>query len=181
MLKASKHEAPSEIRCPIWRAVGDDDVDRRQVQGLRGPQPSRTNSPNPFRRGRPPGKRTNRPRAGRAESRVRKVAYAYAPCPVRHAVRSGRILQAPSWKSAHAEAAAAPATHTETTANGIKAATARGLHLFPFRTEKLNPGAPMILRKRESRSPPPPIREPVPGAQRPPGRAPSFFIQAQEP
>ena len=42
----------------------------------------------------------------------------------------------------------------------LKAATARGLHLFPFRTEKLNPGAPMILRKRESRSPPPPS---VPG------------------
>ena len=29
-----------------------------------------------------------------------------------------------------------------------------GLHLFPFRTEKLNPSAPMVLRKRESRSPP---------------------------
>ncbi len=38
----------------------------------------------------------------------------------------------------------------------LKAATAGGLHLFPFRTEKLNPRAPMILRKRESRSPPPP-------------------------
>ena len=36
-----------------------------------------------------------------------------------------------------------------------KAATARGSHLFPSRTEKLNPGAPMVLRKRESRSPPP--------------------------
>ena len=32
---------------------------------------------------------------------------------------------------------------------------ARGLHLFPFRTEKLNLVAPMVLRKRESRSPPP--------------------------
>ena len=36
-----------------------------------------------------------------------------------------------------------------------KAAIARGLHLYPFRTEKLNPAAPMVLRKRESRSPPP--------------------------
>lgn len=32
---------------------------------------------------------------------------------------------------------------------------ARGLHLYPFRTEKLNLAAPMILRKWESRSPPP--------------------------
>ena len=29
-----------------------------------------------------------------------------------------------------------------------------GFHLFPFRTEKLSPTAPMVLRKRESRSPP---------------------------
>ena len=33
----------------------------------------------------------------------------------------------------------------------IKAAIARGFHLFPFRTEKLNPAAPMVLRKWESR------------------------------
>ena len=32
-----------------------------------------------------------------------------------------------------------------------KAAIARGLHLYPFRTEKLNPAAPMVLRKWESR------------------------------
>ena len=31
---------------------------------------------------------------------------------------------------------------------------ASGFHLFPFRTEKLSPTAPMVLRKRESRSPP---------------------------
>ena len=36
-----------------------------------------------------------------------------------------------------------------------KAAIAAGSHLFPFRTEKLSPPAPMVLRKRESRSPPP--------------------------
>ena len=32
-----------------------------------------------------------------------------------------------------------------------KAVTARGIHLFPFRTEKLNPATPMVLRKWESR------------------------------
>ena len=32
--------------------------------------------------------------------------------------------------------------------------TAAGFHLFPFRTEKLSPPAPMVLRQRESRSPP---------------------------
>ena len=31
---------------------------------------------------------------------------------------------------------------------------ASGFHLFPFRTEKLSPTAPMVLRKRVSRSPP---------------------------
>ena len=31
---------------------------------------------------------------------------------------------------------------------------ATGPHLFPSRTEKLSPSAPMVLRKRESRSPP---------------------------
>ena len=29
-----------------------------------------------------------------------------------------------------------------------------GVHLFPYRTEKLSPSAPMVLRKWESRSPP---------------------------
>ncbi len=33
----------------------------------------------------------------------------------------------------------------------IKVAIARGLHLFPFRTEKLNLATPMILRKWKSR------------------------------
>ena len=32
-----------------------------------------------------------------------------------------------------------------------KAVTAWGIHLFPFRTEKLNPATPMVLRKWESR------------------------------
>ena len=37
----------------------------------------------------------------------------------------------------------------------IKAAMASGIHLFPFRTEKLSLTAPMVLRKWESRPPPP--------------------------
>ena len=37
----------------------------------------------------------------------------------------------------------------------VKAVIARGLHLYPFRTEKLNLVASMVLRKRESRTPPP--------------------------
>ena len=52
----------------------------------------------------------------------------------------------------------------------IMVATALVSHLFPFRTEKLSPTAPMVLRKRESRSPPPffkssriPFSGPVPG------------------
>ena len=33
----------------------------------------------------------------------------------------------------------------------FKAVIARGIHLFPFRTEKLSPVTPMVLRKWESR------------------------------
>ena len=32
-----------------------------------------------------------------------------------------------------------------------KVVIARGIHLFPSRTEKLSPATPMVLRKRESR------------------------------
>ena len=42
-----------------------------------------------------------------------------------------------------------------------KAVIAQGLHLYPFRTESLNLAAPMVLRKRESRTPPPYMREEV--------------------
>ena len=35
--------------------------------------------------------------------------------------------------------------------NLIKVAIAAGFHLFPFRTEKLSPFTPMVLRKWESR------------------------------
>ena len=46
----------------------------------------------------------------------------------------------------------------------ILVAIALVFHLFPFRTEKLSPTAPMVLRKRESRSPPsfPKVRVPSP-------------------
>ena len=36
----------------------------------------------------------------------------------------------------------------------LKVAIATGFHLFPFRTEKLSPLAPMVLHLWESRSPP---------------------------
>ena len=49
----------------------------------------------------------------------------------------------------------------------IKAAIARGIHLFPSRTEKLSPAAPMVLRKWESRSPP--HKKPGQDASRCPG------------
>ena len=48
--------------------------------------------------------------------------------------------------------------------------TAPGPHLFPFRTEKLSPAAPMVLRQRESRSPPFFIQQ-APGGD-PPGAFP---------
>ena len=62
--------------------------------------------------------------------------------------------------SAEAEAKAKADAETEAKADAksrasseqvTKAVTARGIHLFPFRTEKLNPATPMVLRKWESR------------------------------
>ena len=41
--------------------------------------------------------------------------------------------------------------YSDSSENVTKAVTARGIHLFPFRTEKLNPATPMVLRKWESR------------------------------
>ena len=35
--------------------------------------------------------------------------------------------------------------------NSIQVVIVSGFHLFPFRTEKLSPTAPMVLRKWESR------------------------------
>ena len=55
---------------------------------------------------------------------------------------------------AEAEAKADAGAEAESRASSeqvTKAVTARGIHLFPFRTEKLNPATPMVLRKWESR------------------------------
>ena len=57
----------------------------------------------------------------------------------------------------------------------IKAGTARGIHLFPSRTEKLSHAAPMVLRKRESRSPP---HEGKPGQRAIAARASLFCAEA---
>ena len=60
--------------------------------------------------------------------------------------------------SAEAEADAKAKAKVKAEAKGrasseqvTKAVTARGIHLFPFRTEKLSPATPMVLRKWESR------------------------------
>ena len=65
------------------------------------------------------------------------------------------------------------ATRTETTVCAVQeifpVVIALWFHLFPFRTEKLSTVAPMVLRKRESRSPPSFRRAPrqrCPGARR---------------
>ncbi len=47
-----------------------------------------------------------------------------------------------------------PVLNAEMRCCKIKAVMAAGFHLFPFRTEKLSPPAPMVLRKWESRRPP---------------------------
>ena len=66
--------------------------------------------------------------------------------------------------------------------NVIEAATARRLHPFPFRTGQLSSGAPMVLRKRESRSPPssslPPFPSPSQEGGRGGGRVFSFRASA---
>ena len=51
----------------------------------------------------------------------------------------------------HSAAGRAESTRPRTPKRKTKVAIARGLHLFPFRTEKLNPATPMILRKWKSR------------------------------
>ena len=51
-----------------------------------------------------------------------------------------------------------------------------GDHPFPFRTGQLSPPAPMVLRKRESRSPPAPTGGPGGSTHHGGPRAPSFFF-----
>ena len=53
-----------------------------------------------------------------------------------------------------------------------KVVIAQGLHLFPSRTEKLNLATPMILRKWESRSPPP--------SEAPRHHAPGLFLRVSQ-
>ena len=135
MLKASKHEAGSKIRSR-QRAVEDYDVDRPQVQAWRHVEPSGTNCPR--RSGVPAGHAINEKTKVRCwrgtdlekkedeaglgpRSLPAKVSYWFQPLP------------------------------SCAFSNLIKVMTAQGLHLFPFRTEKLNLATPMVLRKRESR------------------------------
>ena len=142
MLKASKHEAPPEIRSR--RAVGDDDVDRAQVERRRRREPSATNSPKAFQEGG----------AGRIEARFlgkkdngSRHASRNKPVEERNGIRvcGQRLLATRPRRREVAEARERKKT---------KAVIARGIHLYPFRTEKLSHAAPMVLRKRESRSPP---------------------------
>ena len=54
---------------------------------------------------------------------------------------------------------------------------AQGIHLFPFRTEKLSPAAPMVLPNRwESRSSPSPC-EGLPSSSPAAGRWWGFFVE----
>ena len=146
MLKASKHEAPLKIRSP-YRAVRDDDVDRPQVQVWQHTQPSGTNSPTPF--GVIPQ---------RKDKTAANDAAAAMPTGLPRAERQRSDSGAPS---ATIETRSTTRQTTERRPSGrvlfhlTKVVIAQGLHLFPSRTEKLNLAAPMILRKWESRSPPP--------------------------
>ena len=107
---------------PRPRAVGDDHVDRPEVQARR-----RASRPVLMARRLPAG-----PQARRA----------CRPC--------GGALPAPRLAPPLLLAARAVRRHA------FLVAIAAGLHLFPSRTEKLSPPAPMVLPLvgRESRSPP---------------------------
>ena len=172
------------------------------MQGRRRPQPSCTNSPNPFpnpsaspERGRTEEQDTrqeSRRNGGRACIRIRPLPspgflfrervrpLAHAPRPRAAARRLPSCTPPPRPQQRRmrsrrphnaAGARRKPYPPRRTAHRRLKAATAGGLHLFPFRTEKLNPRAPMILRKRESRSPPPPC---APESNKLPGAL--FFV-----
>ncbi len=71
-------------------------------------------------------------------------------------VRTAEVFPGPvSGALFHATRAAPPGDGSGPRGKDTQAATAAGIHLYPSRTEKLNLRAPMVLRKRESRSPPP--------------------------
>ena len=137
MLKASKHEAHPKIRSPR-RDVGDDDVDRRQVEARRR---VRSRAVLISRELSCEGK----PAVSPAHKGVRREA----KVPERGKKRVRRVCGPTPWHNALGIGRGGKNRTKE-----FKAATARGIHLYPSRTEKLSPAAPMVLRKRESRSPP---------------------------
>ena len=168
------------------------------MQGRRRLQPSDTNSPNPFpkpsaspqgdggRKNKTQGRRAAK--GGRACIRIRPLPSSgiplqrESPPSCTRAAPPGVSAQAslmhPPRPQPRPERSRRPHNAAPEGDGGhkeLKAATAGGLHLFPFRTEKLNPRAPMILRKRESRSPPPPR---APESDSSPGR--SFFAHAPQ-
>ena len=157
MLKASKHEAPLKIRSP-YRAVRDDDVDRPQVQVWQHTQPSGTNSPTPFG--------GNSPRQYKTAA---NDAAAAMPTGLPQAEATQTRCSVSDDRNTFDNS-----TDYRATAFGrvlfhlTKVVIAQGLHLFPSRTEKLNLAAPMILRKWESRSPPP--------SEAPRHQAPGLFL-----
>ena len=65
--------------------------------------------------------------------------------------RKGAREQALKQKQKRKQKQKADAKSRASSEQVTKAVTARGIHLFPFRTEKLNPATPMVLRKWESR------------------------------
>ena len=121
----------------LMRVVKDDDVDRRQVYRQRCHSRALLIARNFGRR-----------QAGYAKSGL-----------------LGKLLEATAWKSEKDYGIENDKENILTYINKVcflrfnmsalfPVVIASGFHLFPFRTEKLSPTAPMVLRKRESRSPP---------------------------
>ncbi len=114
-------------------------------------QPSGTNSPKAFAEST--ARRVNPRRKTKDTVKRRQRAAGALGGPKGHAcgdcrvISGGWIKKLEAWRQ---RSASLPSVRTFRPYK-TKAATARGLHLYPFRTEKLNPAAPMVLRKRESR------------------------------
>ena len=85
----------------------------------------------------------------RANALFRAIQPGSAANEPENAQRSGPHGDKPS--EITAQARKCQSDRTRHSKDVTKAVTARGLHLFPFRTEKLNPATPMVLRKWESR------------------------------
>ena len=97
-------------------------------------QPSVTNRPNPFPGLSPPTTKAGYKKASRERFETVLV----------YASRSLTAVFPETHRSC-------TAVHDAGQRQKTKVVIARGLHLFPFRTEKLNPATPMVLRKWESR------------------------------